>query len=761
MIGWRRSVGGRRLSAICYISVYELYVTENPTCLHVRRVWEERVRVKSRQKNSPQTIRPHEEKRGAVLATLQGVQARAMGCSGSKPDVSDTSLGSAAEVTAASQQQHSPVRRDSKLVKLPSGGFASAQSPLFREYLELLGPGAPGSVSSIDADDALLVIDMQNDFIPADPVENPDGGRFGVAEGADIVQPIVQLIEHFVKCGGSVYATRDYHPHDHCSFLTQGGPFPAHCVQGTAGSKFYPPISRALAAGRQAGGKVAVAFKAMHEDVDSFGGLPYHGGGDGRITTRGGGRDAERGLPVMMGCASAPWTGSLLLKQSAIECAGEQGFGLDMDAPPDVFACLGDGRERGLQSLADVLSGHKRVFVCGLALDFCVLDSCLNAVSMPTPPKAVHMVLDAARAAHIPGVGSYGSGFLSDPKDVLSKLGAAHVHLSSVESVTGAAPLGEYPLELGFPRSLGPLGLVAADSKVRITVSAAKQTYQVSEHARRVTRRRRAAKQRAQLPAQSSAACLCSPRRPSAHLLPHVPSCRPSLLLPASAPPAAPPHTCCLTAASPLPHRFLATSSPLLFPSDICLVARSTSQIVSGLDGSLFTNLSSTSRCSPKAPIPAAWPGAPPIATSLCWAYPLAGINELQGSSQYGFLSVTSSPALQVAAYGGFLLLDRRDQVVSVQAIAPSDQSMALRFGGARAWRGEFTAALEAEGRFQPVTLPVLRAAGADSFCWLSPSESFTSGPEAWAPSMDGAFLYRMSDGSSVWFPAVPNISSV
>ena len=363
-------------------------------------------------------------------------------------------------------------------------------------------------------------------------------------------------------------------------------------MQGTAGSKFYPPISRALAAGRQAGGKVAVAFKAMHEDVDSFGGLPYHGGGDGRITTRGGGRDAERGLPVMMGCASAPWTGSLLLKQSAIECAGEQGFGLDMDAPPDVFACLGDGRERGLQSLADVLSGHKRVFVCGLALDFCVLDSCLNAVSMPTPPKAVHMVLDAARAAHIPGVGSYGSGFLSDPKDVLSKLGAAHVHLSSVESVTGAAPLGEYPLELGFPRSLGPLGLVAADSKVRITVSAAKQTYQVSEHARRVTRRRRAAKQRAQLPAQSSAACLCSPAAPPHTCCLTCPAagpvfcCLPLLPPPPLRTPAASraqlpaqssaaclcsprrpsphllPHRC-LTAASPLPHRCLTAASPL------------------------------------------------------------------------------------------------------------------------------------------------------------------------------------------------------
>jgi len=53
----------------------------------------------------------------------------------------------------------------------------------------------------------------------------------------------------FVQCGGHVVATRDYHPADHCSFMP-AGPFPSHCVQGTPGSRFLPPIAAALAAGR-------------------------------------------------------------------------------------------------------------------------------------------------------------------------------------------------------------------------------------------------------------------------------------------------------------------------------------------------------------------------------------------------------------------------------------------------------------------------------------------------------------------------------
>ena len=260
------------------------------------------------------------------------------------------------------------------------------------------------------------------DFVPHHADQNPGGGRFGVVEGDHIVLSVVQLIDHFVKQGGWVGATRDYHPVDHVSFIGQGGPFPAHCVQGSAGSHFLPPIAAAMANGKtKAPDRVHVAFKAMHEHVDSFGGLPYFDGGENRISKHAA-TAPERGLGAcVMGCSRAPWTGSLLLKQSQLEFALTEGqcVASDMDCPPDTFAVLDDGVDRQLASLAEKLKGFKRLFVCGLALDFCVLDTCLNAVGLHSEGlqfDSVYCVLDAARAAHITGIGSFGSGFLSDPK---------------------------------------------------------------------------------------------------------------------------------------------------------------------------------------------------------------------------------------------------------------------------------------------------------------------------------------------------------
>ena len=92
---------------------------------------------------------------------------------------------------------------------------------------------------------------------------------------------------------------------------------------------------------------------------------------------------------------------------------------LDVNAPPDVLAVLEDGVDRQRRTLAQALEAKRgRLFVCGLALDFCVMDSCLNAVAAGV--EGVHMVLDACRAAHIAGVGAHGSGFLSDPREARS-----------------------------------------------------------------------------------------------------------------------------------------------------------------------------------------------------------------------------------------------------------------------------------------------------------------------------------------------------
>jgi len=97
------------------------------------------------------------------------------------------------------------------------------------EYADL------GAEKGFKADDVLLVIDMQNDFLPA--VDAPLGGRFGVAEGGEASAIIIPLIHACLSAGGKVVATRDYHPKDHCSFMTNGGPFPDHCIQGSDGAK--------------------------------------------------------------------------------------------------------------------------------------------------------------------------------------------------------------------------------------------------------------------------------------------------------------------------------------------------------------------------------------------------------------------------------------------------------------------------------------------------------------------------------------------
>lgn len=58
--------------------------------------------------------------------------------------------------------------------------------------------------------DVLLVVDMQNDFVPASAA--PCGGRFGVAEGEVAASVCVRVIDAFAAAGNLILASRDYHP---------------------------------------------------------------------------------------------------------------------------------------------------------------------------------------------------------------------------------------------------------------------------------------------------------------------------------------------------------------------------------------------------------------------------------------------------------------------------------------------------------------------------------------------------------------------
>lgn len=78
--------------------------------------------------------------------------------------------------------------------------------------------------------DALIVVDVQKDFLP--------GGALPVADGDCIFEPINRIMPLFPY----VVATRDWHPREHPHFEDYGGPWPYHCIQDTPGAEFSPKL---------------------------------------------------------------------------------------------------------------------------------------------------------------------------------------------------------------------------------------------------------------------------------------------------------------------------------------------------------------------------------------------------------------------------------------------------------------------------------------------------------------------------------------
>ncbi len=82
--------------------------------------------------------------------------------------------------------------------------------------------------------DALIVVDVQNDFLP--------GGSLAVPDGDAVVPVLNRYAAAFAAKALPVYATRDWHPSNHCSFKDQGGPWPPHCVANSQGAAFAPGL---------------------------------------------------------------------------------------------------------------------------------------------------------------------------------------------------------------------------------------------------------------------------------------------------------------------------------------------------------------------------------------------------------------------------------------------------------------------------------------------------------------------------------------
>lgn len=116
---------------------------------------------------------------------------------------------------------------------------------------------------------ALILVDLQNDFVPGGALAVPDG---------DQVIPVANLV---MKKFDLVVATQDWHPADHGSFASQypgrkPGEFielnglqqilwPDHCVQGSRGAEFVGGLAVA--------GITHIVRKGMDKKVDSYSGF--------------------------------------------------------------------------------------------------------------------------------------------------------------------------------------------------------------------------------------------------------------------------------------------------------------------------------------------------------------------------------------------------------------------------------------------------------------------------------------------------------
>ena len=81
---------------------------------------------------------------------------------------------------------------------------------------------------------ALIVVDVQNDFCP--------GGALAVPNGDEVIAPLNKLIDEFLDRGAPVFKSRDWHPSTTKHFAAYGGSWPVHCVQNTEGAEFHPAL---------------------------------------------------------------------------------------------------------------------------------------------------------------------------------------------------------------------------------------------------------------------------------------------------------------------------------------------------------------------------------------------------------------------------------------------------------------------------------------------------------------------------------------
>ena len=106
----------------------------------------------------------------------------------------------------------------------------------------------------MQGNDALIIVDVQNDFCP--------GGALGVSNGDEVVPLLNRYMDKFRAAGLPIIATRDWHPQKTTHFKDYGGVWPAHCVRESHGAAFHSDL--------QLGTDVVVISKGIAANEDSY-----------------------------------------------------------------------------------------------------------------------------------------------------------------------------------------------------------------------------------------------------------------------------------------------------------------------------------------------------------------------------------------------------------------------------------------------------------------------------------------------------------
>lgn len=146
--------------------------------------------------------------------------------------------------------------------------------------------------------DALLIVDVQNDFCPSGALEVPNGDQ--------VVPVINKLSRHFEH----VIQTQDWHPAGHSSFASSHSgkePFstvempygeqvlwPDHCIQGSKGAEFHPDLDTTKSQ--------LIIRKGFRKAIDSYSAFYEN---DDKTTTGLTGYLKERGIDTLFACGLA------------------------------------------------------------------------------------------------------------------------------------------------------------------------------------------------------------------------------------------------------------------------------------------------------------------------------------------------------------------------------------------------------------------------------------------------------------------------